>query len=165
MKKYAWLLVLAVMATACGGDDVIGADDPPVRLSGTMKLVADSLTVTLRVANLSDTTQVVEWTECASYHPTHLALFRDVGLQQQAWEQPIGSSCPSAVEGEMLLAKEASGPIRGFGVAIADMLNNVAPGTYYIGIKPLGLTVRRVGASYAAPVRATIPVGPITLTP
>ena len=165
MKKYWWWVFALVVASAgCGGHDVIGADDPPIRLSGTMKLAADSLTVTLRVTNLSDTTQVVEWTECASYHPTRLALFRDAGLQQEAWEQPGGGTCPG-LAGEMILAKTASGPIRGFGVALADMLNAVAPGRYYVGIKPLGLLVRRVGSSYAAPVRATIPVGPIELGP
>jgi hypothetical protein len=163
MKKYWPGLFVLTLAAACG-DDVIGSDDPPIALDGAMKLAADSLRVTLRVTNLSDTTQIVLWNGCNG-GPANFALYRDAGLQNLVWEQrQDGPSTCSADLGEHALAPDESFTIRGTPAAVTDMLEDASvSGNYYVAVLPQNLAVRPVRGSYDAPVEAKVPVGLIEL--
>jgi hypothetical protein len=167
MKKQRCVIVMALAITACA-DHVTNPDDPPIRLSGTMKLAAESLTVSLHVHNLSDTTQVVEWSPCYGVHPTNFAVFRDVMLTNQVWERtrlPGSRDCPGlTVRDQRRLGPGESFIVRGAGVGINQILgDSIAAGSFYIGLRPMSLTVRPLGGSYDFPVEALVPVGLIEL--
>jgi hypothetical protein len=157
-------LLLGIGLAACS--DSAGPAESPIRLSATMKLAADSLVVTLRVQNVSDTTQVLEWNGgCLGDHPADFALYRDAGLTQQVWKQPTPSTC-SVELGEMTLAPRQSGTIRGFPVATAQMLAVAGTGgRYFVAVHPHSLTVRPRAGSYDMPVDAKVPVGAVDLGP
>ncbi len=156
-------LVLGLGLGLLGCADSAAPDDQPIRLSATMKVVADSLTVTLRVQNISDTTQVLEWAECRGEHPADFAIYRDAAMTQLVWKaEPLGV-CGSP-RAEMELAPNQAGTIRGLPAAIADILGGAPDaGRFYVAAHPHGLTVRPKGASYDMPVAAKVPVGPVDL--
>ena len=147
-----------------GCEDSASPRDQPIRLSATMKLVADSLTVTLRVTNISDTTQVLEWGGCPGDHPADFAIYRDAGLKQLVWKTPGVTDCSLTLE-ELELTPDESGTIRGFPAGLADILNGgtTAPGRFYVAVHPHGLTIRPKGGSYDMPVDAKVPAGAIDL--
>jgi hypothetical protein len=156
-------LVLALVLGLGGCEDSAAPDDQPIRLSATMKLAADSLTVTLRVQNVSDTTQVLEWGGCPGSAPTDIAVYRNPEMTRLVWKTPVVADCSLALE-EMTLAPNQSGTIRGFPAAVPDILSAAAvPGRFYVAVHPHGLTVRPNGASYDMPVAAKVPAGPVDL--
>jgi hypothetical protein len=133
-------------------------------LSATMKVAADSLTVTLRITNVSDTTQVLEWGGCPGDSPGDFAIYRDAGLTQRVWKTPGAATCSLALA-EMSLVPNESGAIRGFPVAIEGMLgDSIGSGRYYVAVHPHGLTIRPKMGSYDMPVDAKVPVGAVDLT-
>jgi hypothetical protein len=165
MKKILALSGLLALA-ACGSDDAVSPNNQPIRLSATMKLAADSLAVSLRVTNLSDTTQVLQWVDCRAIHPTNFAVFRDAALTQRLWErrrQPAPSDC-TATQGVERLAPDESVNIRGAPVAVSRILgDSIMGGTYYIAVEPLTLTTRPLLGSYDMPIEAVVPAGRIEL--
>lgn len=164
-----WRLGLGLgfgLAFALGGcRDTSAPAVQPIRLSATLKLVSDSLTVTLRVTNVSDTTQVLEWGECPGLHPADFAVYRDAALTQLVWKTPGAAVCGSPLA-EMELAPDATTAIRGLPAAIADILGPGAfgPGRFYVAVHPHSLTVRPKGGSYDMPVDAKVPAGTVDLT-
>ena len=162
-RSTLWVVLGAALAwAAC--EDTAAPGDQPIRLSASMKLVSDSLTVTLRVTNVSDTTQVIEWGECRGLHPADFAIYRDAALTQLVWKTPGVPVCASPLV-EIELAPGESGTIRGQPTAVAEMLNGgtTIPGRFYVAVHPHGLAVRPKGGSYDMPVNATVPVGPVDL--
>ena len=157
------VLGLGLGLVGCG--ESAGPDDQPIRLSATMKVAVDSLTVTLRVQNISDTTQVLAWGHCVGEHPADFAIYRDAAMTQLVWKaEPLGV-CGSP-RAEMELAPDQSGTIRGIPAAVADILGAATdPGRFYVAAHPHSLTVRAKGASYDFPVAAKVPVGPVDLSP
>ncbi len=158
-------LVLALGIGVGGCADALEPRDQPIRLSATMKVAADSLTVTLRVLNVSDTTQVLEWGICQGYHPADIAVYRDGAMSQLVWKTPRQSDTCAAVLAELELPPGASGTIRGFPAAVADILggSSTMPGRFYVAVHPHGLTIREKGRSYDMPLAAKVPVGPVDL--
>jgi hypothetical protein len=156
-------LVLGLGMGGCDRDPTESARSP-IRLSGSLKLVADSISVTLSVKNTSDTTQVLEWTDCPVWHPTNFAIYRDVGLTELLWEvRRLGRDCPLP-GGEAELSPDESMFIRGASFAVPAILGDSIPGrTYYVAIQPLGLTIRPKGGSYPMPVHAIVPAGTVDL--
>src|SRR5688572_19654452 len=165
MKKFIVLVFAAWFGTSACDRDVTDAGPAPIQLSATMKLAADSLTVTLRVTNVSDTTQVITWIECEPTTPTNFAVYRDVGLIEHLWEYrktaPAGTPCPALNQS---LTPTESFAIRGLPVAVETILgDSIASGSYYIAVQPLNLLVRPHGASYDMPVQAIVPAGQVEL--
>lgn len=162
MKK--WLaMALALMGGACA-DTAGPTGDPPIRLAGVMKLAADSLTVSLRVTNVSDTTQVIAWHDCASAHPANFGLFQDQSLTRQIWEQQRLPRVDCQNFQQAALAPEDSHLIQGWPVGIGQILgDSIADGVYHIAIIPVTLTVRPSLGSYDMPVQGTVGVGSIEL--
>ena len=158
------LLLGMAMGLFAGCSDSVEPGSAPVRLSATMKLVSDSLTVTLRVQNVSDTTQVLEWyPECRDGHPATFAVYRDAALTRLAWKPDDPASCPT-VEAQMELAPDASGTIRGLPEGLSRILgDSIDAGRFYVAAHPQGLTVRPKGGSYATPVEAKVPAGAVDL--
>ncbi len=160
MKGLLCALVLAV--AGCYGSDAAGPiGDAPVRLSGVMKLAADSLVVSLRVTNTSDTTLVIAWHECLSAHPANFGVFVDANLNQQLWEQQRlpRQDCPNEQE-QRALAPDQSHLILGWPIGVEQILgDSIGDGTYHIAIMPLTLTVRPAGGSYEMPVQGRVRVG------
>jgi len=155
-------LVLALVLGLGGCEDSAAPDDQPIRLSATMKLAADSLTVTLRVQNVSDTTQVLEWGLCPGDHPADFAIYRDGAMTDLVWKTPGVVVCGSPLS-EMELAPDESGTIRGVPVFVPSILGGTDRGRFYVAAHPHGLTVRPKGASYDMPVAAKVPVGAVDL--
>jgi hypothetical protein len=165
MKKYLLAVLLSCVSAVAACEDSAEPEDQPITLAATMKLAADSLNVSLRVTNVSDTTQVLEWFEdCPGGHPTDFAVYRDAGLTQQVWKTPSVAACP-AVEAELILGPNQAGTIRGYGTAVPRILgDSIATGRYYVAAHPHGLRVRPLGASYDRPISAKVGIGPVDLT-
>lgn len=167
MKRLLCGLVIAV--AGCYGSDAAGPiGDAPIRLSGVMKLAADSLVVSLRITNLSDTTLVIAWHDCLSAHPANFGVFADANLNQQLWEQQRlpRQDCPNEqVLEQQPLAPDQSHLILGRPIGVEQILgDSIADGTYHIAIMPLTLTVRPAGGSYEMPVQGRVRVGTMELT-
>ncbi|HEX6066008.1 MAG TPA: hypothetical protein VFZ04_17365, partial [Longimicrobiales bacterium] len=129
-------LVLALGIGLGGCEDSASPQDQPIRLSATMKLAADSLTVTLRVTNISDTTQVLEWGGCPGDHPADFAIYRDAAMTQLVWKTPGVVVCGSPLE-EMELAPNESGTIRGIPAPVSHILGGAPePGRFYVAAHP-----------------------------
>jgi hypothetical protein len=165
MKKLIVLGFAALIVSSACDRDLTEAGPAPIRLAATMKLAADSLTVSLRVTNVSDTTQVITWADCEPTTPTNFAVYRDVGLVEHLWEYrktaPAGPPCPALNES---LAPTESFAIRGAPVAVDAILgDSIASGSYYIAVQPLNLLVRPLGDSYDMPVQAIVPAGQVEL--
>ena len=159
MKRLLCALVIAV--AGCYGDSAGPIGDPPIRLSGVMKLAADSLVVSLRVTNISDTTQVIAWHNCLSAHPANFGVFADAGLNQELWEQQRlpRQDCPNQQE-QQVLGPDQSHLIMGWPIGVEQILgDSIGDGTYHIAIMPLTLTVRPAGGSYEMPVQGRVRVG------
>lgn len=164
MKYFAVLLVGFAMIAGCE-DDTAEPRDVPIALSATMKLAADSLNVSLRITNVSDTTQVLEWTECGGLNPNNFGVYRDAQLSSRVWEwrRMPQANCSVPLEQQGLIPGQ-SFAIRGESVAVSSILgDSIEDGLYYIAVQPEALRVRPAGASYEMPIAAKVPVGQIEL--
>ena len=157
------LCALAIAAAGCYASDTAGPPiyDDAIRLSGVMKLAADSLVVSLRITNLSDTTLVIAWHDCLSAHPANFGLFADANLNQQLWEQQNlpRQDCSTELV-QQPLAPDQSHLILGWPIGVEQIRgDSIADGTYHIAIMPVTLTVRPAGGSYEMPVQGRVRVG------
>jgi hypothetical protein len=165
MKKYLIGALFSVISLAGCGEDTTNPRDVPIALSATMKLAADSLNVALRVTNVSDTTQVLEWTACGGLNPNNFGVYRDAQLNNRVWEwrRMPQSGCAVPLEQQGLIPGQ-SFAIRGASVAVSSILgDSIAEGLYYIAVLPTALRIRPAGASYEMPIEAKVPVGQIEL--
>jgi hypothetical protein len=165
MRKLIVMACAVLLGAGACDHDLTESGPAPISLSATMKLAADSLTVSLRILNVSDTTQVITWAECEPTTPTNFAVYRDVGLIERLWEYrktaPAGSNCPASNHS---LAPDEAFSIRGAPVAVAAILgDSIAGGSYYIAVQPLNLLIRPKGDSYDTPVLAIVPAGAVDL--
>lgn len=157
-------LVLGIGISLSACSESVEPETTPIRLSATMKLAADSLTVTLRVLNVSDTTQVISWyPQCVDGHPADFALYRDAALTQVAWKPANPASC-SVASSQLDILPDQSATIRGIPVSVQRMLgDSINPGRFYVAAHPHGLLVRPKAGSFDMPVEAKVPVGPVDL--
>ena len=158
-------LLCAVLLMAACGEGPSEVERSPLQLSGAVKLAADSLNVSLRITNVSDTTQVVQWLPCVGEHPTNFALYSDVQLKRRVWElrRMTGDGCSVGTE-QKLLGPDESVLLRAAPVGVQQILgDSIAAGRYYVALRPQALSVRPHGGSYDTPINAVVAAGAVDL--
>lgn len=164
MKTFIGTVLSIVLLASCDRDTT-APRDVPITLSATMKLAADSLNVALRVTNVSDTTQVLEWTACGGLNPNNFGVYRDAQLNTRVWEwsrlPQNGCTVPLVQQG---LIPGQSFAIRGAAVAVSAILgDSLDDGFYYVAVLPTAIRIRPAGGSYEMPIEGKVPVGQIEL--